>query len=325
VGQVIGFSCTVSGGTMPYALTWLYGDGGTDTEAINSYTYAQSGNYTPACSVTDGAGVTDAPSLPLAVSPELNVTAVASSVAAAPGTVLTFDADVANGSGSYTAYSWSFAGGPAVPGASVSHAFSVPGEATARVAVTDSNGETETGSVVVDVSYISAVVTPRVTTATTGSEVRFDASASGGAGGPYTYLWRFGDGTTATGSSVVHWYNSTGKDTPTLVVTDRLGASNSTTLPTISVSAPTTPLGWLTGWVVLAIAVVIGAVLALFVLGRRRSREATELEGATPWVPPTDPKRTIRGRKVCPACGATNLPIRTTCSHCGKPLPRGPA
>jgi chitodextrinase len=325
VGQDVGFSCTISGGTMPYSLTWLYGDGETDTESINTYAYVQAGNYTPACSVSDGAGVTEAPSLVLVVSPAINVTARSSSIAAAPGTALTFTADATNGTGTYTAYSWSFGGGAPVSGAQVSHAFSSTGEITARASVTDSNGATESGSVVVDVSYITVVVTPRVSSSTTGSEVRFTASASGGAGGPYTYSWTFGDGQSASGSSVALWYNSSGKYTPTLTVTDRLGATNTTSLSAITVSPPTAPLDWLSGWVLLAIAVVIGAVIAVFVLSRRRSLEAAELSVATPWVPPTDPDRTIRGRKICPSCGATNLPIRTTCSNCGKPLPRGPS
>jgi chitodextrinase len=333
VGQLVGFTCGIEGGTAPYLGNWTLGEGrglvtGDLPEAGNfsvSSGFGSPGNFTPTCAVSDSAGAELATSLSLVVSPAVAVSASPSSYAAAPGTPLNFYANASGGSGSYTAYSWTLGNGVHSSGSLASHAFSGPGMYTISVVVTDSNGENATASFSVDVTYVSATVSPRITSATSGSAVTFTATASGGAGGPYNYTWTFGDGDTGYGASVRHDYATTGSFTPTLVVTDRLGATNSTTLPTITVSPPSPALAWLTGWVVLAIALAVGAVIALVVLSRRRQAEATELESASSaYVPPTDPKRTIRGTKVCSFCGASNLPIRTTCSNCGKPLPRAP-
>ncbi|MEQ9401365.1 MAG: trypsin-like serine protease [Longimicrobiales bacterium] len=61
-------------------------------------------------------------------------------------------------------------------------------------------------------------------------EVRFDGSSSSDPDGTIVgYAWTFGDGATATGSTVVHTYTEAGAYTPTLTVTDARGATASTT------------------------------------------------------------------------------------------------
>jgi PKD domain len=324
VGQIVGFVCSVAGGTTPYGQSWSFGDGMSTTGNTPSHAYSGAGDYVPTCSVTDGAGVTAAPSLPLVVSPALDVSALASSTAAAPGTMLAFTAVASNGSGTYSAYTWSFGAGTPVSGADVTHAFTATGSASGTVRAVDSNGGTAARSVTVDVSRIAVVATPTPTSVSTGVGVKFNATASGGAGGPYNFTWRFGDGSTGYGPSTTHPYRATGTESPTLTVTDRLGATNATTLPSIAVSVAPTPFSWFTGWVALGIAIAIVAIILIVLLARRRSAESGELEKASSaYVPPTDPKKTIRGSKVCAFCGASNLPIRRTCSHCGKPLSRG--
>jgi hypothetical protein len=330
VGQSIDFDCSASNGTSPYVLGWNFGDGVStsfpDSAQANSpHTYGTAGDYAPTCTVSDAAGALTTWAQPLVISPTLVVASTGSSDVAAPGTPLAFTAYAANGSGTYVSYAWTFSVGSTGSGRETNHTFTVPGVYIVGLVVTDSNGARASSFYSVDVTDIGVTVSPRVTSATTGSAVSFTASATGGAGAPYNYTWSFGDGTMGYGASVQHAYSNTGTDTPTLVVTDRLGATNTTTLPAISVTAPPPAFSWLTGWVVLGIALVIGAVIAIIVLSRRRRAESAEMETASSaYVPPTDPKKTIRGSKVCDFCGASNLPIRTTCSNCGKPLPRGP-
>jgi chitodextrinase len=323
VGQTISFLCTPSGGTTPYTLSWALGDGTQSTLPGPTHAYSVAAVYAPTCSVSDGAGAKMAPSVPLVISPTLDVSASATALAAAPGTLLTFTAVASNGSGTYPTYTWNFGAGVTASGATVTHSFSSAADVTVTATVVDSNGGSATGTVVVDVSPIVIAVQPTPTSITNGSAVTFTASASGGAGAPYNYTWNFGDGKVGYGASVSHTYSATGTDTPTLTVRDRLGATNVTALAKISVNTPAPPYSWFTGWVALGIALLVGIVIAIVVLARRRSSEAAELEKASgAYVPPTDPKRTIKGAKICAFCGASNLPIRTTCSHCGKPLSR---
>ena len=322
--QPVGFECSVTGGSMPYNVTWVYGDGSTSGMETGSHAYASSGSYAPACSVTDGAGVTEAPSLTVNVDPALRVTASSSSSDAAPGTPIRFLAAAFNGSGNYTSYNWTFAPGATATGTDVAHAFSVAGTYSVEVRVGDTNGMNVTATVPIEVGAINVAVQESATSVHVGVNVTFTATASGGAGGPYNYTWTFGDGTLGFGPSVTHEYTSIGSYAPRVTVTDHLGANSTTTLATISVSTPPPVAPWLTGWLILAIALVIGALIALVVLARRRSAEASAGAGTAAYVPPTDPRKVLVGAKLCSYCGASNLPLRTTCATCGKPLPWSP-
>jgi hypothetical protein len=325
VGQSIAFTCSVVNGTTPYSISWTFGDGSTSTLASPPYAYASPGNYAPTCLVSDSSGAEEAPSTPIVISPMLDARATASSVSAAPGTVLEFRAAATNGSGTYPSYTWNFGSGVTGTGAQVNHSFSSAQNSPITVIVTDSNGASATGTVTVNVSAIVISETPLAASIATGKSVTFTASAVGGAGGPYNFTWTFGDGTSGYGASAPHAYAVAGKEVPSLVVTDRLGASKSTQLPAISVFVPPGPFAWFTGWVALGIAIAIAVILVLMVLVMRRRTEAAEIErAAPPYIPPTNPKETIFGAKKCAFCGTTNLPVRTTCRNCGKPLARSP-
>jgi PKD repeat protein len=86
-----------------------------------------------------------------------------------------------------------------------------------------------------DAPFADANASPQ--TAEPGSQVTFDASSSTDVDGSIvSYEWAFGDGTTATGQSVSHAYDSTGTYTATLTVTDNEGAVSSDVV-TIQVSS----------------------------------------------------------------------------------------
>jgi PKD repeat protein len=86
-----------------------------------------------------------------------------------------------------------------------------------------------------DAPFADANASPQ--TAEPGSQVTFDASSSTDVDGSIvSYEWAFGDGTTATGQSVSHAYDSTGTYSATLTVTDNEGAVSSDVV-TIRVSS----------------------------------------------------------------------------------------
>lgn len=67
-----------------------------------------------------------------------------------------------------------------------------------------------------------AEIEKNLTQVVTGTEVGFEAQTLGGAGNA-SFTWDFGDGTTATGSTVSHIYDTVGEQTVTLTVEDEQG------------------------------------------------------------------------------------------------------
>jgi PKD repeat protein len=151
-----------------------------------------------------------------------------------------------NGSGSTSAnsaavvhYAWSFGDGTTGAGAAVAHSFTAAGTYTTTLTVTDSQGLTATASTPVVVTapvattnkapVAAATATP--TSGTAPLTVQFDASASTDSDGSIaSYLWKFGDGSTATGKTASHTYTTAADYAATLVVTDNRGATGTTSV-----------------------------------------------------------------------------------------------
>ena len=155
-----------------------------------------------------------------------------------------------NGSGSkcattatITSYSWNFGdGSPAATGATTSHSFTTAGTYTTKLTITDSTGLTNSASTPVVVTASTGTGTGTGTnkaptaaasatpvTGTSPLAVTFDGSASTDADGTVaSYLWNFGDGSTAAGKTASHTYTTAGTFTATLTVTDNKGATGST-------------------------------------------------------------------------------------------------
>ncbi|MFW6119022.1 MAG: PKD domain-containing protein [Planctomycetota bacterium] len=84
----------------------------------------------------------------------------------------------------------------------------------------------------------TASVTATPTSGTAPMEVSFDGSGSADNDGSIaSYAWDFGDGSTATGATVVHTYSDAGSYSATLTVTDDDGATDSASV-TVTVDAP---------------------------------------------------------------------------------------
>jgi hypothetical protein len=321
VGGPISFSCVPSGGTSPTTVTWVFGDGGEIGLGLTTHAYALPARVVASCAVTDFTGTEVGSSVGITISPLPDLGLTVSSSYAAPGTVLTFHGHPSNGSGNASALAWTFGDGSVASGTNSTHAFSTAGHFDVRVRTVDSNGVPAFANDTVVVSPISVAVTAATATVHTGASLRFNATASGGAGGPYNFSWTFGDGGRAYGPIVLHAFSRAGEYAPVLHVTDHLGAVAAKNLTAISaITPPAPPVSTLPSWWILiagAVALAVGTFLALSLY---RRAEADSYGGSFRWVPFTDPNRTLKGVRVCRNCGTPNNAAREGCQACGAPI-----
>jgi chitodextrinase len=241
VNQSVDFSCSVSGGMPPYAYAWTFGDGDSANGSTTSHMYRTPGTKTATCMVTDGASQMANAFMSVVISPEPAVAASVDHPAATPGTSFTFSAQATGGPGTFASYEWSFGDGTNGSGQEVMHAYADAGQFPVVVVVTDANGGVASDSLTLLVSFIELTGSASTRRAPPGTIVFFNASADGGAGAPFSYAWDFGDGSNGSGASISHVYLTSGNFTPSVQVTDGLGASALAHLPTISIGTMETP------------------------------------------------------------------------------------
>jgi PKD repeat protein len=140
--------------------------------------------------------------------------------------------------GSIVSYAWNFGDGSTGTGsgATVTHTCAAAATYTASLTVTDNAGATGSTSVNVTVSNPpnQAPVASMSATPTSGMAplaVNFDGSASHDPDGSIaSYAWTFGDGSSASGAIVAHTYSAAGNYNAQLKVTDKLGATATTSV-----------------------------------------------------------------------------------------------
>lgn len=224
-----------------------------------------------------------------AVSNSISITTTAPVTATASTATPTGEAGVpvsltcaaSSGVGPYT-YAWAFGDGSTGSGATASHTYATAGSMDATCTATDAHNGTATSQVTVTVNPALSV-TPSASTSSTapGSAVVFNATVTGGTGGPYTITWNFGDGSSGTGAVATHTYSTPGTYIPTVTVTDALGGSTTKQLAAITVVAPL-DLTLVIGLVVVVVAVV---AVAFYMLRMRKRGPATPPGSAPPPSP----------------------------------------
>ena len=232
-GEVVDFNASNSydpDGTIVSYL-WDFGDGNTATGAVVTHIYPDNGEYPITITVVDNEGAVGSK---MGVQVVKNRLPIAEITAAGTGVdkdeVVTYNASGSyDPDGSIVSYQWDFGDGNTATGVAVDHAYTQDGTYMVTLTVTDNDGEKDSAytiTVVINrepVALFSA--TPE--TAEIGETISFDASESYDPDGTIvSYLWDFGDGSTANGVEVDHAYSQYGVYTITLTVTDDDGATD---------------------------------------------------------------------------------------------------
>jgi PKD repeat protein len=151
--------------------------------------------------------------------------------AAATSKPVNFNASASGGTPPYV-FGWDFGDGSTGVGVTVSHSYSVKGSYNVTLAVTDSANRTGNTSTMVSVSPQPLQATISHSQAASGKPVAFTALPVGGTG-PYAVAWRFGDGTTGSGTSTTHIFPVKGAYAVLANVTDANGLVASVTVSVI--------------------------------------------------------------------------------------------
>ena len=130
--------------------------------------------------------------------------------------------------GAITSYSWDFGDGSLGTGMTVNHTYSDVGTHTAKLTVTDNDGNKNTTTTTIEVvprpsssEPPTAEFTTTINSNIAPATVRFNATSSTDSDGSIVaYKWGFGDGSTGSGAVITHVYVNEGDYTINLTVTD---------------------------------------------------------------------------------------------------------
>jgi PKD repeat protein len=236
----VDFNAAVSGGDGNYSYLWYFGDGATSTLANPTHVYSTAGTYFAYVVVNDTASHNATSNqVVISVYDPLIVTANASPSAGIVPLAVAFSAAANGGDNNYT-YTWDFGdGSPTATGALVNHTYTTAAPTgtvyTVNLHVVDGVGHFADKVLTVNAyQALTASIAASTTSGTTPLVVNFTSTVAGG-DGAYTYLWNFGDGTTANTANPTKTYNSGGNFSVTLTVTD--GASHVVISNTINMTA----------------------------------------------------------------------------------------
>lgn len=254
LGAELTFRATASGGSgQGYTFAWEVTSPFTTREFSGSLIglqFTAEGVWTIRCVARDGAGEADPVGATVRVTVggtqnepiETVITAPRGPLQLDAGAAVTFSAEASGGAGAPYRIFWQVSGPVALPtreGAEVRYVFDQPGEYVVRCAAQDKDGvaddtpaellvrvaETNDGAV------NTTIVAPTQTVFRVGQTAEFKASASGGAGAPYSYEWIMvlnGETNRFSGESFTFTFATAGQVQVTCTAKDAEGAVDET-------------------------------------------------------------------------------------------------
>lgn len=222
---------TASEGHEIVSYKWNLGtSNGTASGISVSKVYNTAGSFTITLTVTDDAGQTGTASQTLNVVTETPTPPDADPVASfvfsplqpAVGALVHFDAASSTPLSSIVSFTWDFGDGGRGTGVTPDHRYNTAGTYTVSLLVTDSNGNTDTTSLIVPVNALAADFTVNPLNPNAGDLVTVTATVQN-ATGDVSYQWDFGVGSapsTGVGPSASTVYAVPGTYVITLTVTD---------------------------------------------------------------------------------------------------------
>ncbi len=223
---------------------WDFADGGTSTEQNPSYTFNATGVYEVVLTVTDGGGLTATDTVTITVTNQNPIAVIAATPDSGEAPLeVSFTGSGSTDNIGVASYAWDFGDGNTSTDADPTHIYTEPGNYTAELTVTDTEGATATASVLIQVTQEGgnqapvAVATANPTEGVAPLAVIFNSGGSTDDLGIDSYFWDFSDGRTSTNQNPNLSFNTPGEYIVSLTVTDAGGLSDTDTV-TIIVSEP---------------------------------------------------------------------------------------
>jgi PKD repeat protein len=242
----VSFDAQVTKGSGTYSYAWDFGDGTSADTKTPSHRYETAGTFEASVTVTDTASGIESQPATVEIRVADNETPIASAGASpssgiAPMTVA-FNGSVVGGNEPFE-YQWDFGDGSSSAEAqNPSHEYTSPGSYSAVFTVTDSDGETASDRVQIEVADNSAPIADIDATPESGIaplSVDFHPQVQGG-DAPLEFLWDFDDGDTSTNRRPSHTFQAAGNYSASVTVTDGNGdvTTDSVTITVTDNSVP---------------------------------------------------------------------------------------
>ena len=255
-GESVTFSATASDpGTIDtLTYSWSFGDNTNPVSGQNvNHTFADNGNYNVVLTVTDKDGAVTTQTVVAKVDNVApTIVSIVKPTTIKEGESVSFTATATDpGVLDTLTYSWNFGDNTnPISGQTATHTFADNGNYNVVLTLTDKDGGVTTQTVVAEVDNVAPTIVSiaKPTTINQGQAATFAATTTDpGTLDTLTYVWNFGDNTqTTTGQNATHTFTAAGNYTLILAVTDKDGATTTTTqqitvaaLPTITINDPT--------------------------------------------------------------------------------------